>query len=130
METTEKDRKVSRILYPGMYHSSPDEGDTEEWDYSVEIGSEKAQEKKKAVDGKIEEAVTYGISKHVAMKLRRILESYEDVLRLRLGNDPSAKVSPMKVRIREGARMSIAKGRKTTQLKRAYMKSFVEQLES
>jgi len=105
-------KQVSRILHNGMYHSSPDEGDTEELDHFVEIGPETAEEKKTAIDEKIEEAVKNGISKHGAVKLRKIL------------------VVPMKVRIKEGARVSIARTRKTTPQKRAYMKSFVEQLES
>jgi len=125
-----KGGKISRILNGGMYHSSPDEGDSEELDHFVEIGPETIEEKKKAIDEKIEEAVTNGISKNGAVKLRKILENYEDVLRVRLGNDPPAKVVPMKVRIKEGARVSIARTRKTTPVKRAYMKSFVEQLES
>jgi len=129
-EEQEKGGKVSRILHNGMYHSSPDEGDIEDLDHFVEIGPETAEEKKNAIEGKIDEAVQNGISKHGAAKLRKILESYEDVLRVRLGNDPPAKVVPMKVRIQEGARVSIARSRKTTPVKRAYMKSFVEQLES
>jgi len=127
--TPEMGGKVSRILHNGMYHSSPEDGDDEDLERFVEIGPETHEEKTEMVEDKVKEAIANGISDDGAEKLRQLLREYDDVLRIRLGNDPPAKVSPMKIRIREGSRPSIARSRKTTPAKRVYMKSFVNKLE-
>jgi len=121
---------ISRILSEGVYHG--DRGlndalyDTEEqW---LELGIDTEAEMTEAILKSVEDAKLNGISAEGAETLHGILNEFRDVLRIRLGNDPPAKVDPMKIEIMENAKPFKAKARRYPPEAREYMDSFSDKI--
>lgn len=121
--------KVARIVEEGVYHADAGVDDMEEeaseWVYFGEDGrAEKAQ----AVQQCVGDAVDNGISPEGSKNLKNLLHEYDDVLRIRLGPGPPAKVEPMKIELIPVARPVRAKQRRYPTEKRIFLERVTAKL--
>jgi len=122
------DGSIARLLSEnGVYHNGhyPDETDDCESVY-LEIGIDKDNDIQTAFDKMLHDAKSNGMSTGGAETLEKILHEYRDVFRIRLGNDPPAKVEPMKVVLRPQAQGIITKSRRYSPEQRDYLTRFLK----
>ena len=120
---------IARIIQDdGIYHS--DRGiDCIDDVPHIEIGQDDPEEKSKLKEEQIKKASDNGLSQKGAETLRSIMEDFDDVLRIRLGNEPPAKVEPMQVEVIPSARPIIAKNRRYSKDQRLFISNFVQRLQ-
>lgn len=70
----------------------------------LDLGYESTEEIEKSINEKIEKGSTIGISNIGKQGLEQSFHKYRDVLRLRLGNGPPAKLSQMNTKLKKGSR--------------------------
>ena len=79
---------------------------------------------------KIEAAVANGLSEIGTERLRVMLRERKAVFRVEFANDEPVKVTPMKVKLKEGAEPVMCRSRRYPPLHRDYMKKHMEELEA
>jgi len=106
---------VARVLYDGVFHSDRGcqevEKDLEE-DFFLDMGEDSDGEVEAAIQARLKEAAENGISATGLDTLSFLLREFRDIMCLVLGNDPPAKLEPMRVQLKPGARPVIARGRR------------------
>ena len=120
---------IARLLSEnGVFHSDHGAADYEQEDDSsyLELGEDTEEEIQEAFDKLVKKASENGMKEPSCIKLRKMLRRNRDVFRIRLGNDPPAKVEPMKVKLNTAATPSITKARRYTQEQRSYMSAFIK----
>ncbi|KAE9267331.1 hypothetical protein PF008_g31381 [Phytophthora fragariae] len=121
---------VSRQLDPLVANATRDEREDEFDDiHEPQIGSSAGLDADvlAAVEKMIESAVQKGFPKESVPRLRRIATRY-DIWRLRLGDDPPARVPPMKIRLKPGAKPYRCKPRKYPPEVRRFLDDFNAEL--
>ncbi len=68
------------------------------------LGSDSKEEIDEALKEIIKDAIDNGISEEGSRKLKSMIHEFRDCFRINLGNDPPAKVRPLKVELKPGAR--------------------------
>lgn len=94
-----------------------------------DIGPTSPDEKTKLISKSINDAEESGKSSEGKKKLTKLLSEFDNVLRVRLVNDPPAKVPAMKVRLDENARPVMARPRKYSHGQRKFIENSVNRLE-
>ena len=94
----------------------------------LDLGYDKVAEIDEGISQALTNAVENGISEEGKRKLDDLLNEYCDVLRLRLGNDPPAKVEPMLLEFQENVRPVTAKSRRYTLSGGKFMERYVQRL--
>lgn len=90
-DDTYPERSVARLMHQGLFHSDGEnvadhrEMEDDTW---LNLGEDTAAEIDQALANLEQESVDNRISEHGKAQLRRMLNRYCDVFRLRLGNDP------------------------------------------
>lgn len=100
-------QSISRLVQRGIFHSEtqiePDDNMHSSSDIPIYLGVYTEEEKNSAVRKMLENAKARGISIGGLKKLEEVVYEYSDVFRIRLENDPPAKVSPMMVKLNSNA---------------------------
>lgn len=122
------DGSIARLLSEnGVYHNANNEEDTcDEEHMYLEIGQDNEQDMKAAFDKISQSATDNGMSPDGTAKLRSVLHTFRDVFRIRLGNDPPAKVEPMRVSLKPHAQGIITKSRRYSPDQREYITKFLK----
>ncbi len=94
----------------------------------MDLGQDTPEEMDKAIDNAVEEAARNNVSPEGRRELRELLNDYRDVLRVRLGKDPSADVEPMIVELMESARPIVAKPRRYSPQGRMSMERYIDRI--
>jgi hypothetical protein len=77
---------------------------------------------------KIAEAAAKGMSKEGVVRLDKMLMIYQDVFRLRFMNDPSVNVTPLEVKLREGAERIVCKARRYSPLHKDFLRKHLAEI--
>ena len=80
------------------------------------------------LDASIEQAVRDGFPLEYKKDLQSLVREYRDIFRSQLGSDPPAKIPPMKISLKPGAKPYRAKPRKYSPSQAAFLRKKVEQL--
>ena len=123
---------VARIMmHQELFHQDKgleDDSYDEDNDGWLDLGIDTEGEKKTAIEHEMKKAVANGISRQGKLKLAQLLNSFQDVLRMRLGDDPLAKVEPMKVEVKENAKHVAAKARRYPPEGKKFMQRYVSRI--
>ena len=123
--------KLSRILSEGLFHQDKGvmgESHDDEEESWLDLGQDKNAEMDEDISKAVLNAADNGISTNVQSKMQDMLYEYRDVLRIRLGNDPPAKVEPMVVEVMKGSNPVAAKPRGYAPEGRKFMDSYVNRV--
>lgn len=98
---------ISRIMQRGIFHSNervdfedvPDESS----DIQIDLGDDTPAEKRKALNQLLDNAKSCGMSENGLEGLQELVNEFDHVFRVRLGNGPPAKVEPMIVQMNSSA---------------------------
>ena len=112
-----------------VFHSNsqPDDDGIPETFY-MDIGKDAPGEVDKALEERIQESINEGHSTEGQVKLRNIVRKYKNIFRIRLGRAPPAKVAPMKIRLKEGAKPLKIKSRRYNRKQNAFLNAYVKTL--
>lgn len=114
----------------GVFHSQHgDDGFHDDDDIYIDLGEDKPGEAKAMLSERVKDAVEAGLSPKGQVQLENLLTEFEDIFRVRLGKSPPAKVEPMKVKLKLGARPLIAKTRRYKQDQRDFLNKYMNELE-
>ena len=92
-------------VYSGIRYDSVHEDPIKPTEEALaNIGSDKPEDITEAIKNTIANAREKGISDKGEVEAEKILEDHRDVLRIKLGDDPPAKVEPYKVELKENAK--------------------------
>lgn len=120
---------IGRILAEqGVYHSdggSEDEEDKEDPIY-LELGEDTEEQVQDACKELLQKARNNGMTSKGLDHLTVLLKEYRDIFRIRLGNDPPAKVEPMQVKLDPSVPAIIAKSRRYSPGQRGYLTAFLK----
>lgn len=94
----------------------------------IEIGEEDDGELREALAALVRGAADAGATGPQLRQLKRVIEKHPDVWRVRLRGDPPARVTPLKLVLKDGVEPYRAKARPVTPLTHAFLKAFVKQL--
>jgi len=121
---------ISRIMSEGVYHGDRGMNDVlfDSEKQLLELGIDTEDEINDAIEDSVKDAKENGMSTEGAASLKSLLHEFKDVLRVRLGNDPPAKVEPMKIEIKENSKPFRAKSRRYPPEAREYMDSFTSKI--
>ena len=116
---------------------SKDKTDFEKSEYEVEedmgpylsIGQDTPQEIDIAIDNMLREAEDNGISAKGRKSLRKMLYKKRNIWRIKLGDDPPAKIPPMKIKLKQGTIPIASPVRRYSPERRAFISKFVNALE-
>ena len=116
---------VSSADNMSTFHSSGnDEGHEEPEEMYLDIGENTDEEVREALDNRVSEARQAGLSVKGAERLRKLLETNRQIFRLKLGNDPPAKVSPMEIRLKHGSKAVRVKARSYPTGQRQFLNNY------
>lgn len=123
--------KIALIMDHSLYHGKIIDGDGGILDEKMmlDIGPTNPEEKDDLVSKSLADAEKNGISAEGSQTLAEILSEYDDVIRVRLGNDPPALVPPMNVRLVDNARSVMDRPRRYSKEQRMFIKNSVTRLE-
>ncbi len=121
-------RHTSRIFHTtGMLEDQKDIGEDDKM--ILDIGEDAEEDIAQALDDVIAQAAANGLSFKGQLRLRHCMGDYGDVFRIRLGNDPLAKVEPMHVKIDPKSKPFICKSRRYSKIQRKFLDKYVSKLE-
>ena len=122
---------VARVLNEGIYHRdkgmTSDEYDDEDEAW-LDLGKDTEQEVDNAILNAVQKAEDNGISNTGKKTLSSMLNTYRDILRLRLGNYPPALVDAGKVELKEDLTPVAAKTRRYTRDGGKFMERYVNRV--
>jgi hypothetical protein len=96
----------------------------------MEFGENNEEEVRKALHKLVDEALKKGLPEEFESKWRELLQDFADVWRIKMGNDPPAKVPPMKVHWNpETAQPIRYKARRFPLIHRQFMDRMCDKLE-
>ena len=107
--------------------SSADEHADSEAAY-IDIGDDPDELIQQAVNQRVTDALTRGLSHRGGERLRAILEKRYGVFRLRLGKSAPAKVEPMRIRLQKDAKPIKVKVRRYSQEQRRFLDDYIAKL--
>lgn len=129
--TNTGDGRLSRVM-EGVFHADGgEEGDGNEDDNGewCDVGCETDEEWEVALEGKLSEAARNGLSPDGKIKLEAIVRRYRKIVRVRYNGGPPARVTPLKLHIKEGVQPVRAKPRRYPPEKRKFLRNYVAELE-
>lgn len=114
----------------GVFHcQNGDDGYDEDESIYIDLGEDKPGEVEDMLGKRVEESAAAGLSTSGQEDLKTLLMEFEDIFRVRLGKTPPARVEPMKVKLKLGARPTIAKARRYKADQRNFLNKYMEELE-
>lgn len=114
----------------GIFHShNGDKGCADDDDIYIDLGEDTQGEVKASLKERRAEAGSNGASAKGQAELGKLLEEYEDVFRVRLGKSPPARVQPMKVKLKIGAKPVIEKARRYRADQCEFLNKYIDELE-
>ena len=103
-------------------------GPLEEHDDMIqEIGEDTADERSTAIDDMIARS-SIGLTQDECSLLTSTVYEYRDIFRVRLGREPPARVAPMRVQLKPGAKPTRARPRQYSPEKRQFLMQFFDNL--
>lgn len=125
------DGRVSRVM-EGVFHADGGEDVEEDQDNDGEwcdIGDETTEEWEEALRGKLKEAEHNGLSPTGKVTLEGMIRQHRSIVRVRYNGGPPARVTPLKLHVKEGVHPVRSKPRRYPPEKRQFLRRYVSQLE-
>ena len=94
----------------------------------LDIGVDEPGAVRAALEERVKEAEKEGFSKSGQHELRELLKDFEDIFRLKLGNDPPADVTLMKIRLKPNSKPIKVKARRYAHNQRKFLNKYIDQL--
>ena len=114
----------------GIFHSqNGDDGFADDDDIYIDLGEDTKEEFQNSLAARIKEAQENGLSEKSAKQRRDLVFEFHDIFRVRLGRSPPARVEPMIVKLKLGARPVIAKTRRYKADQREFLNRYIHTLE-
>jgi hypothetical protein len=123
--------KLARSSYTGLMHDSADVDPVVPLPTAgASMGVDNEQEITGALNTMLDRGKTAGMSKAGLENAREMLVENRDVFRINLGNDPSAKIPPLVVKLKPGAAPVKYTQRRYASAQRAFLSSTIQILEA
>lgn len=122
---------LAKFIREGIYHHQhADDGYVSDEDIYIDLGEDMPGEVELALQKKVTEAKANNLSSEGVTELQALLREFTEIFRVRLGKTAPAKVPPMRVKLKTGARPVIAKARRYSADQRMFLEKYIDELET